>query len=435
MNTSGNLAARLNRECDCRVTDLPALRRRVDAALESVGRAGSLVETHPHLFSDIPVFLDPGHVAEMRSVVAAMEGITQSPRYQQTVLAAAPAIARLPRQAGGAMLGFDFHIRDDGPKLIEINTNAGGAFANLAALESRSPCCEPVEGFLAASPAARLLEEAIVDMFRREWQLERPGERLRGIAIVDENPATQYLYPEFVLAKQLLERHGMETHIVDPGQLDLAENGVRFRGQPIDMIYNRLTDFYLREPRNRVVSDAWEKNLALVTPNPRAHALFADKRNLALLSDPGALADLGVDTSTSTLLARAVPSTRAVEGTPEKWWEDRKEWFFKPWRGFGSRGTYRGDKITRKVFGEIVAGEYVAQKLTPPGERRHTGMDGSRTFKVDVRCYAYAGTVQLMAARLYQGQTTNFRTAGGGFAPVYSIEGLDLENLRIAGCI
>jgi len=24
-----------------------------------------------------------------------------------------------------------------------------------------------------------------------------------------------------------------------------------------------------------------------------------------------------------------------------------------------------------------------------------------------------------MAARLYQGQTTNFRTAGGGFAPVY----------------
>jgi hypothetical protein len=24
-----------------------------------------------------------------------------------------------------------------------------------------------------------------------------------------------------------------------------------------------------------------------------------------------------------------------------------------------------------------------------------------------------------MAARLYQGQTTNFRSAGGGFAPVY----------------
>jgi hypothetical protein len=26
-----------------------------------------------------------------------------------------------------------------------------------------------------------------------------------------------------------------------------------------------------------------------------------------------------------------------------------------------------------------------------------------------------------MAARLYQGQTTNFRTHGGGFAPVYVV--------------
>ena len=28
--------------------------------------------------------------------------------------------------------------------------------------------------------------------------------------------------------------------------------------------------------------------------------------------------------------------------------------------------------------------------------------------------YAYAGAVQWVAARLYQGQTTNFRTPGGG---------------------
>jgi hypothetical protein len=38
---------------------------------------------------------------------------------------------------------------------------------------------------------------------------------------------------------------------------------------------------------------------------------------------------------------------------------------------------------------------------------------------VDVRNYVYAGRVQQRIARLYQGQTTNFRTRGGGFAPVY----------------
>jgi hypothetical protein len=29
--------------------------------------------------------------------------------------------------------------------------------------------------------------------------------------------------------------------------------------------------------------------------------------------------------------------------------------------------------------------------------------------------------VQLIAARLWQGQTTNFRTPGGGFAPVLTV--------------
>jgi len=46
-------------------------------------------------------------------------------------------------------------------------------------------------------------------------------------------------------------------------------------------------------------------------------------------------------------------------------------------------------------------------------------VDGERqSRKVDIRNYTYEGEVQLIAARLYQGQTTNFRTPGGGFAPV-----------------
>jgi hypothetical protein len=40
-------------------------------------------------------------------------------------------------------------------------------------------------------------------------------------------------------------------------------------------------------------------------------------------------------------------------------------------------------------------------------------------MKADLRAYVYQAHVQLLAARLYQGQTTNFRTPGGGFAPVF----------------
>jgi hypothetical protein len=86
--------------------------------------------------------------------------------------------------------------------------------------------------------------------------------------------------------------------------------------------------------------------------------------------------------------------------------------------GFGAKAAYRGDKLTRRVWGEILAGDFVAQALVPPGERL-IEVDGLLSeLKFDIRAYTYAGQVQLLAARMYAGQTTNFRTQGGGFAPV-----------------
>ena len=91
---------------------------------------------------------------------------------------------------------------------------------------------------------------------------------------------------------------------------------------------------------------------------------------------------------------------------------------FKPAAGFGSKAAYRGDKVTKRVWEEIAAGTYVAQALVAPSERSVSNLKVPIALKVDVRNYAYAGAVKLVAARLYQGQTTNFRTPGGGFAPV-----------------
>ena len=54
----------------------------------------------------------------------------------------------------------------------------------------------------------------------------------------------------------------------------------------------------------------------------------------------------------------------------------------------------------------------------PPGERATLVDDAPTELKFDLRAYVYAGRIQLLAARMYQGQTTNFRTPGGGFAPV-----------------
>jgi hypothetical protein len=119
------------------------------------------------------------------------------------------------------------------------------------------------------------------------------------------------------------------------------------------------------------------------------------------------------------VLHDGIPQTKEVSAEDaEQWWTERKQWFFKPNSGYGSKGAYRGDKITKRVFEEIISGDYVAQKLAMPGECSVT-LNGEPVFlKYDVRCYVYDGKIQLIAARLYQGQTTNFRTPGGGFAMV-----------------
>ena len=290
---------------------------------------------------------------------------------------------------------------------------------NAVLVRAQHSCCDEVRQLFDAR-SAHAPEKALVDVLLEEWRLARGAEPLASIAIVDDIPDRQYLYPEFLLFQRALEARGITASIADPTELRYANGIVRHGPRSVDMIYNRLTDFYLDEPAHRVVRDAYAAGAAIVTPHPHAHAIYANKRNLAVLSDASALHELGVDDETAAVLLRSIPCTLAVSARDaDRWWTERKQWFFKPARGHGSRGSYRGEKITRTAFSEVLQGDYVAQALVPPSERwRKDGLQ-PRPLKLDLRSYVYSGAILLMAARLYQGQTTNFRTPGGGFAPVY----------------
>ena len=432
MNAPRSVADALNRECDCTVASVPALHRGLESA---IGAQLPLTETHPHLFSDAPVFVDRAHAHDMRRLVDAVYRIAALPEYVTAALASAPPIARIEQPTLGVFNGFDFHITPDGPRLIEINTNAGGAMLNAFARTLQSRCCPGVPDTPDSVQEAATIESGFVAMFRSEWRHARPAGTLSTIAIVDESPRSQYLHPEFLLFKQLFERHGIEALIVDPAELALTPDGLRADGRAIDLVYNRLTDFYLEDPRHLALKDAYESGSVVLTPNPRAHALLASKRTLALLSDREFLSSIGVDAVDIATLTRLIPRTLVVEGEEQSWWADRKQWFFKPVNGFGSRGAYRGDKLTRRVFAEVVRGGYVAQEFSPPGERCRTHLDEAQTYKIDIRAYVYDARIQMLAARLYQGQTTNFRTAGGGFAPVFELGEATTREQMLDGCV
>ena len=163
---------------------------------------------------------------------------------------------------------------------------------------------------------------------------------------------------------------------------------------------------------------AHQTGQVVLTPHPDTYARYADKRLLAKFSQSDLLASLNA--ADAATLQAGVPHTFLVSPDLEQTlWEQRKNLFFKPNSGYGSKGAYRGDKLTKRVFAEILQGNYVAQQLAAPAERAITLDNGETvTLKFDVRCYVYDGQIQLIAARLYQGQTTNFRTQGGGFGVV-----------------
>ena len=414
------LAARLNQECLCSSVDhrrlLQSLATGGNGELDAV--VAGLRRTHPHLFSDTRVYVAESDLCRMAKLVAAIERIVALPGWQVRALAQAPANARHQPTAVGVFLGFDFHLGEHGPQLIEINTNAGGGLLNARLLHAQLAVCDHALGRL----AGRTVESDFLAMFREEWRLAGSDRPLRRIAIVDEAPATQFLLPEFLLFQRLFEEAGIAAVIADPRELSLGNGRLRCRGDDIDLVYNRLTDFSLEEPQNAVLREAWLSDAVVLTPHPYAHAVYADKRNLVMLGDMPWLREIGVSTEDMAIVQAGVPRTERVTAeNADAFWSERRQWFFKPDAGYGGKAAYRGDKLTRRVFSTIAEGGYIAQALVPPSERQ-VCVDGvTRTLKLDVRNFVYRGQVQLVSARLYQGQTTNFRTHGGGFAAVLSV--------------
>ena len=425
----GRLVQALNATCQCIWLDRDRLRAQLRAQL---GEAGGLLESRPGLASGSVVFIDPEQAARMDHTVQLVNRALTSPGYRERIAREADPIALLPCVASGGVLGFDFHLGEPDPQLIEINTNPGGLLINFELARALSACCRQVAGPLQELAAGNValddVPSLVLAAFREDWSRARGDRPLTTIAIVDDDPLGQYLYPEFLLYQRLFEAAGLQASVLDAAGLQVVDGALVGDGRRIDLVYNRVTDFYLADERHAALRQAYAQDLAVVTPHPAAHARWADKRLLAWLRDEALLQSAGLDAAERDHLLRSIPATEIVErDAADALWRRRKALFFKPVDGFGSKAAYRGDKLTRAAFEHILSHRYVAQALAPTSTRRVV-VDGEQTeLRVDVRNYCSGSKTWLRAARLYRGQTTNFRTPGGGFAPVLTLAAANQE--------
>lgn len=361
---------------------------------------------YQQVISPTTVELPRPALREMLRLMRALYALGNLPAYRHLVLPQLPEAARFDPGHDAVMMGYDFHLGADGPRLIEVNTNAGGG---LLAYQAQS-------GFKSGKVTdLDRLQGGFLNSFSEE--LIRYGRAdLKRVAIIDEAPQEQFLYHEMLTYAELLRQQGVDAQVVDPADLQADEAGVFLQGKPVDLVYNRHCDFYLDSEVMAGLRAAYLAGSVCLSPNPFVYGLLADKRRMILWSDEQVLRELGLSTRKRELLLRIVPKSRLLADVDvDQTWQQRKQLAFKPVTRFGSRGVLLGRKISRKRFDELAADETLVQQLVPPSE---VAAEDGEVMKADFRLFAYRNRLLGVAARLYQGQVTNMRTPGGGYAPV-----------------
>ena len=369
-----------------------------------------LIDFYREALCSTEVYVPRSAFTQMVRLVRLLDKLSREPAYREMVAPQLLDTARFDPGHDAVMMCYDFHLAENGPRLIEVNTNAGGGL--LAYLACHRDCRTLPDQL------APRLRHRLVESFAREMALFSKGDSRRPtrIAIVDEAPPGQHLFGEMQAFAALFEDWGVPTAIVAHEALQADSNGVFLDGQRIDLVYNRHCDFYLEEPAMCGLRQAYLAREVCLTPNPHAYGLLADKRRLSLWSDPDAMATLPLSPRDHALLRATIPPSLLLDnGNRETLWGERRNLVFKPVDRFGSRGVLLGEKISRKRFDALPANLTLAQQLIPPSM---TDVPGSGPMKTDLRLYAYRNRPIGLTSRLYRGQVTNLRTPGGGFAPV-----------------
>ncbi len=297
-------------------------------------------------------------------------------------------------------MSYDFHINCKGqPELIEINSNA--SFLALG-LELYSFLKLP-------NPAGPFGKNDLVKMFLSELALCNAKEN--SIAIVDENPGQQRLYLEFLIYKSLFEKHNIASAIFDINDLDTFKN--------FSLIYNRYTDFYLQAEKSAEIKKLYNAASLHLSPPPYEYFLLADKQRF-------------LDWNQQNEIEKPLSLLKTYDlatADKDEIWTERKKLFFKPKNSFGGKQAYKGISMSRKMFDAVFNANFIAQQFSQPStvtvEMEQKKQLEKQEFKYDLRCFVYKNELQLIIARLYQGQTTNLRTKGGGFAGVKLLTKLD----------
>ncbi|MBF0448163.1 MAG: hypothetical protein HQL67_08195 [Magnetococcales bacterium] len=365
-----------------------------------------MIEATPNA-KDCPVDLPARDLKKMIRLVETLYQLHKQPEYVALVTPHLPESAQHDPGHDSVMMGYDFHLTPQGPQLIEVNTNAGGALLAWQSHRDQAPK-------LNQRPVQLLLSTFTQEMEKySRGTLNKP----KRIVVLDSEPEKQYLYPEMLEYARLFQAWGVDAQVVAPEALQSGADGVFLAGKAVDLIYNRHCDFYLETEAMAGLRAAYLAGRVCLTPNPRSYGLLADKRRLLIWSHEETLKKLGLPLKTIKTLLETIPTCQLLsQRNPSEVWQERRRWVIKPVDSFGSRGVTLGKSISRTRFASLTAEKTLLQELVLPSLTPTPWAD--KPMKTDLRLFVYGQKVLGVSSRIYQGQVTSFKEPGSGYAPV-----------------
>ncbi len=346
--------------------------------------------------SIIPDVMIPRHTLQlMEDFAAQMFTLKKNASYQQWIAQHVPQSAMLGNDEPPILMGFDFHLTNDGPKLIEINNNAGGLFTGD-------------HGWLPQPAIKGALTDRLLEMFPTYW---------KNIAIVDADIKEQFMFPEMCAYASLLREAGRRAFLCTPENIVQRDDGLYVDDYRLDGIYNRHTDFYLQSSSMTHIRNALEHQQIALNPFPRSYALLGNKNRMAHWWRPNVL-EQWLSPQSCAMVRHTVPKVQQMQDIDiQTAWKERRRWVFKPPSSHAGKGVVLGKAMSRKRFATLDRANTLMQEYVPANNI--SSQDGE-LFRFDIRLYMHGIKKIAWAGRVWRGQLTNFREQGSGWTVIRS---------------
>lgn len=351
------------------------------------------------LFSET-VYLPSSAFQQMKKVIQLLFQLRSRSDYKKNLSIGTIETALKEQKQDSVLMAYDFHLQDEIPKLIEVNTNASSFLLANSFYQFKDLPYEQAK-------------EDLKQSFQSEWEKfkgDKTNPKPQKVVLIDEEPLKQKMMIEFFMYKDFFQSMDWSFEIQDSQSLKIDDKGFLYtpKGDKIDFIYNRSTDFYFKNHPH--LAKAYLKGTCAISPNPREYYLLSDKNRLCEWS--------AQKNKWSELeqIKQNIPFSEVLSSSnKEETWNQRKKYFFKIAQGYSGKLAYRGAGLTHKKFNELYNLKSLVQEFIPPSSFKD---NQGKEWKIDFRVYVYRDKIQQFVARCYQGQLTNFKQEGSGFATV-----------------